>query len=71
MYLSSDVILWLLKIWSAWQGEEVYNTYGELANKHLLHMYGFTEEYPNNHYDIVSSTAGNNSDVTVETYLDV
>ena len=39
------------------QGEEVYNTYGQLANWHLLHMYGFAEEYPKNHYDTVS-TAG-------------
>ncbi|KAK3084205.1 hypothetical protein FSP39_010000 [Pinctada imbricata] len=36
------------------KGEEVYNTYGELANWHLLHMYGFAEEYPLNHYDTVS-----------------
>ena len=37
------------------QGQEVFNTYGELANKHLLHMYGFAEPYPQNHYDTVSS----------------
>ncbi|XP_045171333.2 N-lysine methyltransferase setd6-like [Mercenaria mercenaria] len=36
------------------KGEEVYNTYGELANLHLLHMYGFAEEYPNNHWDTVT-----------------
>ncbi|XP_060592491.1 N-lysine methyltransferase setd6-like [Ruditapes philippinarum] len=36
------------------KGEEVYNTYGELANLHLLHMYGFAEEYPNNHWDSVT-----------------
>ncbi|KAK7495545.1 hypothetical protein BaRGS_00013243, partial [Batillaria attramentaria] len=35
------------------KGEEVYNTYGELANSHLLHMYGFAERYPLNHYDTV------------------
>ena len=35
------------------QGEEVFNTYGELSNSHLLHMYGFAEQYPNNHYDEV------------------
>ena len=29
----------------------------QLANWHLLHMYGFAEEYPKNHYDTVS-TAG-------------
>ena len=38
------------------QGEEVYNTYGQVANWHLLHMYGFAEEYPQNLYDTVSST---------------
>merc|ERR1719454_1641359 len=26
------------------QGEEVFNTYGELSNYHLLHMYGFSEK---------------------------
>ena len=36
------------------QGEEVFNTYGELANWHLLHMYGFAERYPSNHWDTVS-----------------
>ena len=33
----------------------MYNTYGQLANWQLLHMYGFAEPYPNNHYDTVSS----------------
>lgn len=37
--------------------EEVYNTYGELANSHLLHMYGFAEAYPDNHYDTVEISA--------------
>ena len=35
------------------KGEEVFNTYGQLANFHLLHMYGFAEEFPNNHHDVV------------------
>ncbi|KAL4240291.1 N-lysine methyltransferase setd6 [Mactra antiquata] len=35
------------------KGDEVFNTYGELANLHLLHMYGFAEKYPNNHWDTV------------------
>ncbi|GAB6030185.1 N-lysine methyltransferase setd6 [Chamberlinius hualienensis] len=35
------------------KGEEVFNTYGELANEDLLHMYGFTELYPANHHDSV------------------
>ncbi|XP_069757061.1 N-lysine methyltransferase setd6 [Narcine bancroftii] len=29
-------------------GEEIFNTYGQLANWQLLHMYGFTEPYPSN-----------------------
>ena len=36
------------------QGDEVFNTYGELGNLHLLHMYGFSEAFPDNHYDVVS-----------------
>ncbi|KAK2172793.1 hypothetical protein NP493_928g00041 [Ridgeia piscesae] len=35
------------------KGEEIFNTYGELANFQLLHMYGFAEPYPNNHFDTV------------------
>ncbi|XP_013416662.1 N-lysine methyltransferase setd6 [Lingula anatina] len=35
------------------EGEEVFNTYGQLANWQLLHMYGFAEPYPNNNYDTV------------------
>ncbi|TRY54544.1 hypothetical protein DNTS_033408 [Danionella cerebrum] len=30
------------------KGEEVFNTYGQMANWQLLHMYGFTEPFPNN-----------------------
>ncbi|KAM9855084.1 N-lysine methyltransferase setd6 [Aulostomus maculatus] len=30
------------------KGQEVFNTYGQLANWQLLHMYGFTEPYPSN-----------------------
>jgi len=36
------------------QGSEVFNTYGELPNWQLLHMYGFAEAFPNNIYDAVS-----------------
>ncbi|XP_036399228.1 N-lysine methyltransferase setd6 isoform X2 [Megalops cyprinoides] len=32
-------------------GEEVFNTYGEMANWQLLHMYGFAEPYPGNSHD--------------------
>lgn len=33
------------------RGEEVFNTYGQMANWQLLHMYGFTEPYPSNSND--------------------
>ncbi|KAG9352544.1 hypothetical protein JZ751_020958 [Albula glossodonta] len=32
-------------------GEEIFNTYGEMANWQLLHMYGFAEPYPGNSHD--------------------
>ncbi|XP_041347879.1 N-lysine methyltransferase setd6-like [Gigantopelta aegis] len=35
------------------KGEEIFNTYGQVSNCHLLHMYGFAEEHPNNHYETV------------------
>lgn len=33
------------------KGEEVFNTYGQMANWQLLHMYGFTEPYQSNRND--------------------
>lgn len=33
------------------RGEEVFNTYGHMANWQLLHMYGFTEPFPSNSND--------------------
>lgn len=33
------------------KGEEVFNTYGQMANWQLLHMYGFTEPYSANGND--------------------
>lgn len=33
------------------KGEEVFNTYGQMANWQLLHMYGFVEPYPSNSND--------------------
>ena len=33
------------------QGEEVFNTYGQMANWQLLHMYGFVEPYHSNSND--------------------
>ncbi|XP_034061784.1 N-lysine methyltransferase setd6 [Gymnodraco acuticeps] len=35
------------------KGEEVFNTYGQLANWQLLHMYGFTEPHQSNSNDTV------------------
>lgn len=35
------------------KGEEVFNTYGQMANWQLLHMYGFAEPFPNNSNDTV------------------
>ncbi|KAK2838390.1 hypothetical protein Q7C36_013204 [Tachysurus vachellii] len=33
------------------KGEEIFNTYGQMANWQLLHMYGFTEPFPTNAND--------------------
>lgn len=33
------------------QDQEIFNTYGEMANWQLLHMYGFAEPYPGNTND--------------------
>ncbi|XP_060537483.1 N-lysine methyltransferase SETD6 isoform X3 [Pantherophis guttatus] len=33
------------------KGQEIFNTYGEMANSQLLHMYGFAEAYPGNTND--------------------
>lgn len=30
------------------KGEEIFNTYGQMANWQLLHMYGFSEPFPTN-----------------------
>uniref|UniRef100_A0A3P9IVF7 N-lysine methyltransferase SETD6 n=1 Tax=Oryzias latipes TaxID=8090 RepID=A0A3P9IVF7_ORYLA len=40
-------------------GEEVFNTYGQMANWQLLHMYGFTEPYPNNSNETADIPAAN------------
>jgi len=40
----------------ALQGQEVFNTYGELANWQLLHMYGFATPSSSNHFDAVSGS---------------
>ncbi|XP_069824740.1 N-lysine methyltransferase SETD6 [Dendropsophus ebraccatus] len=34
-------------------GDELFNTYGEMGNWQLLHMYGFSEPYPNNSNETV------------------
>ncbi|XP_061578714.1 N-lysine methyltransferase setd6 isoform X2 [Cololabis saira] len=41
------------------RGEEVFNTYGQLANAQLLHMYGFTEPYPSNANDTADVPVSN------------
>ncbi|XP_072291803.1 N-lysine methyltransferase setd6-like [Eucyclogobius newberryi] len=41
------------------KGEEVFNTYGQMANWQLLHMYGFTEPFPSNSNDTVDITVRN------------
>nr|XP_009931951.1 PREDICTED: N-lysine methyltransferase SETD6 [Opisthocomus hoazin] len=33
------------------KGQEIFNTYGQMANWQLLHMYGFAEPYPGNTND--------------------
>ncbi|MBN3309797.1 SETD6 methyltransferase, partial [Amia calva] len=33
------------------KGEEIFNTYGQMANWQLLHMYGFVEPFPHNTND--------------------
>lgn len=35
------------------KGEEIFNTYGQVSNLHLMHMYGFAEQYPTNTNDVV------------------
>uniref|UniRef100_A0A3Q4BU77 N-lysine methyltransferase SETD6 n=1 Tax=Mola mola TaxID=94237 RepID=A0A3Q4BU77_MOLML len=41
------------------KGEEVFNTYGEMANWQLLHMYGFTEPYRSNSNDTADIPVAN------------
>ncbi|XP_055078408.1 N-lysine methyltransferase setd6 isoform X1 [Periophthalmus magnuspinnatus] len=41
------------------KGEEVFNTYGQMANWQLLHMYGFTEPFPSNSNDTVDIPVSN------------
>lgn len=33
------------------KGHEIFNTYGQMANWQLIHMYGFAEPYPSNMND--------------------
>ncbi|XP_068595658.1 N-lysine methyltransferase setd6 [Brachionichthys hirsutus] len=40
-------------------GEEVFNTYGQVANWQLLHMYGFTEPHQSNGNDTADVPIGN------------
>ncbi|XP_077451969.1 N-lysine methyltransferase setd6 [Stigmatopora argus] len=41
------------------KGEEVFNTYGQMANWQLLHMYGFTQPYHDNADDTVDIPVAN------------
>ncbi|KAL6107217.1 setd6 [Pungitius sinensis] len=41
------------------RGEEVFNTYGQMANWQLLHMYGFTEPHRGNSNDTADIPVGN------------
>jgi len=49
-----EICLSLNQLFYICQGQEVFNTYGELANWQLLHMYGFAEPSSNNYFDAVS-----------------
>ncbi|XP_055790031.1 N-lysine methyltransferase setd6 [Salvelinus fontinalis] len=41
----------MVSVRSIQKGEEVFNTYGQMANWQLLHMYGFAEPYQSNSND--------------------
>lgn len=41
----------MVSVRSIRKGEEVFNTYGQMANWQLLHMYGFAEPYQSNSND--------------------
>lgn len=40
------------------KGQEIFNTYGQMANWQLLHMYGFAEPYPGNTNDTADIQIG-------------
>ncbi|CAI5781988.1 Hypothetical predicted protein [Podarcis lilfordi] len=44
-------VLKMVATQSICKGQEIFNTYGEMANWQLLHMYGFAEPYPGNTND--------------------
>lgn len=41
------------------KGQEVFNTYGQMANWQLLHMYGFAEPHRSNSNDTADVPAAN------------
>lgn len=41
------------------RGQEVFNTYGQMANWQLLHMYGFAEQHSSNFNDTADVPAVN------------
>ncbi|ESO91644.1 hypothetical protein LOTGIDRAFT_217400, partial [Lottia gigantea] len=46
-------VLKMVAIKSISKDEEIFNSYGEPDNAHLLQMYGYAEKYPHNHNDTV------------------
>lgn len=46
------------------KGEEVFNTYGQMANWQLLHMYGFTESHTSNSNDTADIPIANLYQIT-------
>ncbi|XP_037624595.1 N-lysine methyltransferase setd6 [Sebastes umbrosus] len=48
------------------KGEEVFNTYGQMANWQLLHMYGFTEPHQSNSNDTADIPIANLYEVATQ-----
>lgn len=48
------------------KGEEVFNTYGQMANWQLLHMYGFTESHESNSNDTADIPISNLYEVATQ-----
>lgn len=59
LHLSSQDWLKMACVRPIRKGEEIFNTYGQMANWQLLHMYGFTEPYQSNSNDTVDIPMAN------------